>query len=108
MEGANPGRGAGRGGRGGACSSSLPRHTQADRADEITVPQHISALKLLLAYDLSAIRRFARDDEEEAGRAAHKFSKVFAQNANRGRTRGERAEAALHVVADLDDDDPAA
>ncbi|MCL2428859.1 MAG: hypothetical protein FWD12_06470 [Alphaproteobacteria bacterium] len=36
-----------------------------DRADEITIPQHISALKLLLACDLSAIRKFRTDDEEQ-------------------------------------------
>jgi hypothetical protein len=76
-----------------------------DRDDEITFPQLLGALKLLVTYDLTAIRKFARDDEEEAGSAAHKFSKAFAQNAERGRARSERAKAALHVVAGLDDGD---
>ena len=39
----------------------------------------------------------------------NRFTKVFEQNASRGRTRGERAKAALSVVASVDDDDdPAA
>lgn len=71
------------------------------RADELSIPQLISALKLLLAYDLSAIRKFAPDDTEEAGSAARKYEKAFAGK------RGGRAKATLHVVAG-DDDDPAA
>jgi hypothetical protein len=81
---------------------------EPDRDDEITFPQLVSALKLLLAYDLSAIRKFARDDaDDEPGSAAHKFAKVFSQNAERSRARSERAKAALTLVTD-DDDDPAA
>jgi len=74
-----------------------------DRADEVTLPQLLGALKLLLQYDLSAIRKFRSDDEDAAGSAVHSFSKVFERNA----ARGEPAKAALHVVAEDDDDDDA-
>ena len=73
--------------------------------EELTVPQLISCLKLLIAYDLTAIRKFARDDEPEMGSAVRKYSKAFEQNAGRGQAKGERAKAALHVVSSLDDDD---
>ena len=64
-------------------------------ADEVTLPQLLGALKLLLQYDLSAIRKFRSDDEDAAGSAVNRFTQAFEHSAGRARTRNERAKAAL-------------
>jgi hypothetical protein len=41
----------------------LDKLEEPDSYDEVPLPQLINGLKLLLAYDLTAIRKYARDDD---------------------------------------------
>lgn len=69
---------------------------------EVTIPQLINALKALMAYDLSAIRKTS--EQEYVGSAVTKYARTFETNAARGRTANTR-RAALAAVADDDESD---
>lgn len=73
---------------------------------EVTIPQLINALKALMAYDLTAIRKTS--EQEYAGSAITKYARTFEANAaGRGKANaGRRARAALSLAAsDTDDRD---
>ena len=90
--------------RGRALPAGLRRGEACDPVSA-PLPQFLNALNLLLAYDLSAIRKFSREDEVVSGSTVKKFEQAFASNGSGGRAKGEQAKAALHVVASFDDDD---
>lgn len=74
---------------------------------EITIPQLINALKALMSYDLSAIRK--NSEQEYAGSALSKYARTFEANAASGRAQSARRAAtpslATAYAADDESDD---
>jgi hypothetical protein len=67
---------------------------------EVTIPQLINALKALMSYDLTAIRKAS--EPEYVGSSVTKFTRAFSQNAARSRAKNSRRAAA--AIAAVDDD----
>jgi hypothetical protein len=78
---------------------------EAEKSDDMTIAQMISALKALQGYDIIALRRYApRDTDAAPGSQVRKFSKAFQANAGAGGAR-RRGAGAVAIAAQLDDAD---
>lgn len=72
---------------------------------EVTIPQLINALKALMSYDLTAIRKTS--EQEYVGSAITKYARTFEANAASGRAANPRRRAAtpsLTTAYDADDE----
>lgn len=76
-----------------------------DNIQGMSIPQVIAGLKALLAYDLTAIRKYRTNDPDDApGSAAKRYEAAFS-NAGRQRAGSARRRAIADALADDDSED---